>query len=94
MNYKEIIESLWCNCGLDNPEPRWHSTDCCYRVEWEHKTGSVHMNAEQLKVAEKVTGWKACKVKQYDVDFLDRIQMQRTEEAYYYQEFNKRGKPL
>lgn len=84
MDYRKVIESLWCNCGLDNPEPKWHSVNCCYRAEWEDKTGSVHMNPEQLKIAEEVTEWEACRVKQYDLDFLDRIQMQRTEEAYLY----------
>lgn len=94
MDTSELIESLWCNCGLDNPEPKWHSVECCYRVEWEDQTGSVHMTESQLKLAEEITGWKPCRVKQYDVDLLDRIQMERTEEAYHYQEFNKRGKPL
>lgn len=28
--------------------------------------------------------WKACRVKQYDVDLLDRINMERTEQAYLY----------
>lgn len=84
METKELIESMWCNCGLDNPEPKWHSVDCTYRVEWEDKTGSVHMTREQVKLAESVKGWKADKVFSYDPDFLDRIMMQQTEDAYYY----------
>lgn len=52
------------------------------------------MTESELKLAEEITGWKACRVKQYDVDFLDRIQMERTEEAYLYNfgEGKRRGK--
>lgn len=44
------------------------------------------MTTEELKVAELVTGWTAPTMKQYDIDFLDRIMMQRTEQEYYYGE--------
>ena len=80
----ELIEFMWCNCGLDNPEPKYHSIDCTYRVEWEDNMQTVHMTQSQLKIAEEVTGWKAFRVKKYYPDELDRIQMQMTEEAYHY----------
>ncbi len=84
MNDEELIESMWCNCGLDCSEPKYHSVDCTYRVEWEFHRGTVHMTAEQREVAEKITGWKSRVVNQYDPDFLDRIAMEREEQAYYY----------
>ena len=75
---------MWCNCGLDNPEPKYHKIDCTYRVGWEEHKGSVHMTQAELDVAIKVTGWKANTYVSYDIDFLDRIMMQRTDEAYHY----------
>jgi hypothetical protein len=75
---------MWCNCGIDRAEPKWHSIHCSYRAEWEFQKGTVHMNETEKRLAEKITGWKAEHVKQYYPDELDRIFMQRTEEAYYY----------
>lgn len=84
MNTKEILEDLWCNCGLDNPEPKYHNINCTYRAGWEDYKGSVHMTQIEISTACEVTGWKANTIESYDVDFLDRIMMQRTEEAYHY----------
>lgn len=81
MNLEEVIEDLWCNCGLDNPEPKYHRIDCTYRVGWEDYKGCVHMLKSEVTVAEDVTGWKALSMKQYHPDFLDEIFMQRTEDA-------------
>lgn len=84
MNTEELIESMWCNCGIDHAEPKWHSVDCSYRTEWEFQKGTIHMTETEKQLAEKITGWKAEYVKQYYPDELDRIFMQRTEEAYHY----------
>jgi hypothetical protein len=84
VNTKEIIEDLWCNCGLDNPEPKYHNTACTYRVGWEDYKGSVHMTQAEISIASEVTGWKRDVTTSYDIDFLDRIMMQRTEESYHY----------
>lgn len=84
MTDDELIESMWCNCGLDCAEPKYHSVECSYRVEWEFHRGTVHMTAEERGIAEKITGWKSRVVNQYDPDFLDRIAMERTEQAYHY----------
>ena len=84
MTDKELIESMWCNCGLDCAEPKYHSTDCTYRVEWEDAKGTVHMTAEQRAIAERLTGWKSWVVNHYDPDFLDIIAMQMEERAYHY----------
>lgn len=80
----EILDEMWCNCGRDHAEPKWHSLDCTYRVIWEDYKGSVHMTDKEKCIAEEVTGWKADFGKEYHPDFLDRIFMQRTEEAYHY----------
>ncbi|MNR36772.1 hypothetical protein D3C85_1547380 [compost metagenome] len=50
------------------------------------------MSKEDLSLAEEITGWKANKIKQYEPDFLDRIMMQRTEEACHYGKRNWRNK--
>ena len=84
MNTKELLDSLWCNCGLDNPEPKYHAVDCTYRVGWEDYKGCVHMLKSEVVIAEEVTGWGALQMKQYHPDFLDEIFMHRTEDAYHY----------
>lgn len=84
MTTKEVIEDLWCNCGLDNSEPKYHSTTCTYRVGWEDYKGSVQMTQAEISIASEVIGWKSSTKVSYDIDFLDRIMMQRTEEAYHY----------
>ena len=80
----DYADSPWCNCGLDNPEPKYHSIDCTYRVGWEDYKGCVHMLKSEVTIAEEVTGWKALSMKQYHPDFLDEIFMQITEDAYHY----------
>lgn len=42
------------------------------------------MTQAELDIAVEVTGWKRDATTSYDIDFLDRIMMQRTEEAYHY----------
>lgn len=82
----QALEDSWCNCGMDHPEPKYHSRNCIYRLNWETFRGSVHMTVEEVGIAELVTGWTAPAMKQYDIDALDRIMMQRTEQEYYYKE--------
>ena len=44
-----------CSCGFkDAPEPKWHDTDCTYRVFWTAFNGQVHMTKSQLKQAIKL----------------------------------------
>lgn len=92
MNTEELINFMCCNCGIDHAEPKWHSLDCSYRAEWEFQKGTIHMTETEKQLAEKITGWKAEHVKQYYPDELDRIFMQRTEEAYHYRKRQENSK--
>lgn len=88
-----VLEEMWCNCGLDDPEPKWHSIDCTYRVVWEDTFDTVHMNSGQLKVAEEISGWKSTRApKRYYPDYLDCILMERLEELNGYGPRDKRNK--
>lgn len=41
-----------CSCSFsDAPEPKWHSSDCTYRLAWESFNGHVHMTKNQLATA-------------------------------------------
>lgn len=80
----EVIKSLTCNCKVTNPEPKYHSTSCTYRTGWEEYRGSTQMTQSEVLLASEVTGWERDIVISSDIDFLDRIMMQRTEEAYHY----------
>lgn len=70
MNIIDFWSKFKCDCSISQCEPKLHSIDCAYRVNWVTQHGSVHMSeklAETLRDYLKIK--KATRVyKEDDID--------------------------